>query len=121
MNPIEAVNQFQALAQEKDAQYDKLMSDIEKLTEPISNPDIPIRKRLECLISSEFLYTQLTQSYSFENIRLKQLLVNVDQCPSMKPYLQKRDIYLGSLSQQIRNIQDQISVLQKLVYYANLG
>lgn len=119
MNPVEAVNQFQSVAKERDAEYNRLMADIEELTKPIMDTSLPIRKRLECLISAEFLYTRLTQSYSFENIRLKQLLMSVDQCPSMKPYLQKRDVYLGSLSQQIRNVQEQIALLQKLSYYAN--
>lgn len=112
----EASNQLVAKMQESNSLYESIFNQIEDKTDILTDEDVEAQKKYDSLVGIEYLLIRIRLKASFEQLKVKSMLSDVNTPASLRGLFLKRAEYLSQLLIRLDSIRDDISVLQKCVY-----
>ena len=110
------LNQIYSLSEAKDREIQSYLQKITDAIDNFSDFEASSKRKSDILLSVEYLFVKVRVCVEFESIKVKGILNSQDTPQSLRPFFQKRDVYLSQISAKLTLIRDDISVLQKLQY-----
>lgn len=111
----EAANRLAASMAQNDELYNSVFDQIDEMTSCLTE-DVDNQKKYDSIVSIEYLLVRLRIKTSFEQLKVKGCLSDVNTPASLRGMFMKRAEYLSQITLKLDAIRDDISVLQKCVY-----
>lgn len=115
MSLTEQYNRLTAEMSKKDTELASILSSIDQSTKALLD-DIDISYKYKIAVSVEYLLVRARILVETEHITVKRVLSDINLSASLKNLFLKRNTYLADVSMKLTNIQNDLSILQKIVY-----
>lgn len=116
-----ALTQLKGYADDKDNKINELFERLVTDTENLESYDTPMSKKNDTLTNIEYIFTRLRFVLADEMRRVDYSLNKIDNDSTIpatiKGFFTRRKAYLGSLNSRLNEIREDLSLVQKTVYY----
>lgn len=112
---VDVKNKCLAAFKINDDKINELFSEIEDLIDKSHDTD---SKKIDILISTEYLVTKIRTIVTTEQLRVNQLLVS-EATEVVKAIFKQRNTYLGIVNQRLNELREDASTIQKLIHTKN--
>lgn len=112
---VDVKNKCLAAFKINDDKINELFSKIEDLIDKSHDTD---SKKIDILISTEYLVTKIRTIVTTEQLRVNQLLVS-EATEVVKAIFKQRNTYLGIVNQRLNELREDASTIQKLIHTKN--
>ena len=120
-NDVNALTQLKDFADDKDKKINELFERLVNDTVKLEHSEIPMNVKNDVLTNVEYIFTRLRFVLADEMRRVDYSLNKIDNDSSVpatiKGFFTKRKTYLGGLNSRLNEIREDLSLVQKTVYY----
>ena len=120
-NNDSALTNLKEFADEKDNKINELFERLVNDTVKLEYSEIPMNVKNDILTNVEYIFTRLRFVLADEMRRVDYSLNKIDNDSSVpatiKGFFTKRKNYLGGLNSRLNEIREDLSLVQKTVYY----
>lgn len=115
MSHTEQCNRLSVEMSKKDTELSSILSSIDQSTKVLLD-DIDFSYKYKAAVSVEYLLVRARILVESEHITVKRVLSDVSISNSLRNIFLRRNTYLADVSMKLTNIQNDLSILQKIVY-----
>ena len=120
-NDNNALTQLKEFAETKDKKINELFERLVSDTEKLEYSEIPMNVKNDILTNVEYIFTRLRFVLADEMRRVDYSLNKIDNDSTIpatfKGFFTRRKTYLGGLNSRLNEIREDLSLVQKTVYY----